>query len=163
MTTARFTARFTAAWLPLSGALFRRHFAARVLSWTGTAVSPIALAFAVLGIGGGVGGLGVVLAADMAARAALLLVGGAVADRWPRSTVLVAANVVAAVGQGCAAALVWSGTAQEIRITCKTLLELPDPPPSEPSAAKLPDHPAYQQIMAVFAVVNAPLRARAGV
>ncbi|MFJ2162751.1 hypothetical protein [Streptomyces sp. NPDC087856] len=51
--------------------------------------------------------------------------------------------------------------AEEIRITRKTLLELPDPPPSEPPAAKLPDHPAYQQIMAVFAAANAPLRARA--
>ncbi|MFF0043850.1 hypothetical protein ACFYRG_48175 [Streptomyces mirabilis] len=51
--------------------------------------------------------------------------------------------------------------AEEIRITRKTLLELPDPPPSEPPAAKLPDHPAYQQIMAAFAAADAPLRARA--
>ncbi|GAA3842868.1 hypothetical protein [Streptomyces chiangmaiensis] len=51
--------------------------------------------------------------------------------------------------------------AEEIRITRKTLLELPDPPPPAPSPAKLPDHPAYQQIMAVFAAADAPLRARA--
>jgi hypothetical protein len=51
--------------------------------------------------------------------------------------------------------------AEEIRITRKTLLELPDPPPSTPLAAKLPDHPDYQQIMAVFAAADAPLRARA--
>ncbi|MGW2894487.1 hypothetical protein ACWDAO_07555 [Streptomyces sp. NPDC001212] len=37
-------------------------------------------------------------------------------------------------------------------ITRKTLLELPDP--------KLPDHPAYQQIMAVFTAADHPLRAR---
>ncbi|GHD76383.1 hypothetical protein GCM10010317_092840 [Streptomyces mirabilis] len=51
--------------------------------------------------------------------------------------------------------------AEEIRITRKTLLELPDPPLPVRLAAKLPDHPAYQQIMAVFAAADAPLRARA--
>ncbi|MGW1107535.1 hypothetical protein [Streptomyces sp. NPDC002540] len=51
--------------------------------------------------------------------------------------------------------------AEEIRITRKTLLELPDPQPSAPPAVKMPDHPAYQQILAVFATADAPLRARA--
>jgi hypothetical protein len=51
-------------------------------------------------------------------------------------------------------------TAEEIRITRKTLLELPEPVPPAPPPPKLPDHPAYQQIMAVFAAADAPLRAR---
>jgi hypothetical protein len=51
--------------------------------------------------------------------------------------------------------------AEEIRTTRRTLLELPDPRPPTPPAAKLPDHPAYQQIMAVLATADAPLRARA--
>ncbi|MFG2369311.1 hypothetical protein ACGFY3_48380 [Streptomyces mirabilis] len=51
--------------------------------------------------------------------------------------------------------------AEEIRITRKTLLALPDPFPPMPSAVKLPDHPAYRQIMAGFAAADAPLRARA--
>ncbi|MGW4101877.1 hypothetical protein [Streptomyces sp. NPDC004976] len=50
--------------------------------------------------------------------------------------------------------------AEEIRITRKTLLELPEPVPPAPPPPKLPDHPAYQQIMAVFAAANAPLWAR---
>ena len=50
---------------------------------------------------------------------------------------------------------------KEVRITRKTLLELPDPQPPAPPAPKLPDHPAYQQILAVFAAADAPLRARA--
>jgi hypothetical protein len=50
--------------------------------------------------------------------------------------------------------------AEEIRITRKTLLELPDPAPPPPPAPKLPEHPAYQQIMAVLAAADAPLRAR---
>jgi hypothetical protein len=50
--------------------------------------------------------------------------------------------------------------AEEVRITRKTLLELPDPQPPAPPTLKLPDHPAYQQIMAVFAAGDAPLRAR---
>ncbi|MDX3800051.1 hypothetical protein [Streptomyces sp. AK04-3B] len=51
--------------------------------------------------------------------------------------------------------------AEEIRITRKTLLELPYPQPPAPPTPKLPDHQAYQQIMAVFATADAPLRARA--
>lgn len=50
--------------------------------------------------------------------------------------------------------------AEEVRLTRKTLLELPDPQPPAPPAPKLPDHPAYQQIMAVFAAADIPLRAR---
>ncbi|WP_308371122.1 MULTISPECIES: hypothetical protein [unclassified Streptomyces] len=51
--------------------------------------------------------------------------------------------------------------AEEIRITRKTLLELPGPQPPLPPAPQLPDHPAYQQIMAVFTKADTPLRARA--
>ncbi len=36
-----------------------------------------------------------------------------------------------------------------------------DLPPPAPPEAKLPDHPAYQQIMAVLAAADAPVRARA--
>ena len=50
--------------------------------------------------------------------------------------------------------------AEEIQITHKTLLALPEPQPPAPLAPQLPDHPAYQQIMAVFAAADAPLRAR---
>ncbi|MDH6222725.1 hypothetical protein [Streptomyces pseudovenezuelae] len=47
--------------------------------------------------------------------------------------------------------------AEEVRITRKTLLELPDP---QPPAAPVPQLPDYQQIMAVFATAGTPLRAR---
>ncbi len=50
--------------------------------------------------------------------------------------------------------------AEEIRITRKTLLELPEPAPPAPPPPQLPDHPAYQQIMAVFTAADTPLRAR---
>ena len=54
--------------------------------------------------------------------------------------------------------------AEEVRITRKTLLELPDPDPPAPSAStpELPDGAAYQEIMAVFAGADGPLRARGG-
>ncbi|MEU1710655.1 hypothetical protein ABZ478_35965 [Streptomyces sp. NPDC005706] len=51
-------------------------------------------------------------------------------------------------------------TAEEVRITRKTLLELPEPIPPAPPPPKLPDHPAYQQIMAVFTAADGPLQAR---
>ncbi len=50
--------------------------------------------------------------------------------------------------------------AEHITITRKTLLELTDEPAPPPPGPVLPDHPAYQQIMAVFAQADGPLRAR---
>jgi hypothetical protein len=52
--------------------------------------------------------------------------------------------------------------AEEVRITRKTLLELPDPAPPapSPSAPELPDGAAYQEMMVVFAQADGPLRAR---
>lgn len=55
----------------------------------------------------------------------------------------------------------YAKAAEEVRITRKTLLEMPDPPLPTPPTVALPDHPAYQQIMAVFAAADAPMRARA--
>ena len=101
------------AWAPLAVPVFRLHFAARLLSWSGTAIAPIALAFAVLGLpGGGGAGLGWVLACGMAPQLVLLLIGGASADRWPRLRVMAVANTVSSVAQATAAILLWTRTAQ---------------------------------------------------
>ncbi|MFF5307616.1 hypothetical protein ACFY5F_50590 [Streptomyces sp. NPDC013161] len=50
---------------------------------------PIGLAFAVLNLGGGATGLGLVLAAGVVPQILLLLIGGVVADRWSRATLMV--------------------------------------------------------------------------
>jgi hypothetical protein len=48
-----------------------------------------------------------------------------------------------------------------LRITRKTLLALADAGDAEPAAPPvLPDHPAYQQILTIFADVGRPMRAR---
>ncbi|UQA98123.1 hypothetical protein K9S39_39405 [Streptomyces halobius] len=52
---------------------------------------------------------------------------------------------------------------EHLRITRKTVLALADGPAHEPTlqpAPELPEHPAYQQIMAVFTDSDDPLRAR---
>lgn len=48
-----------------------------------------------------------------------------------------------------------------LRITRKTLLALADTGDAEPATPPmLPDHPAYQQILTIFADVGRPMRAR---
>ena len=51
---------------------------------------------------------------------------------------------------------------EHLRITRKTLLALADEDDAEPAAPPpaMPGHPAYQQILAVFADADRPLRAR---
>ncbi|MEU2145988.1 MULTISPECIES: hypothetical protein [Streptomyces] len=50
---------------------------------------------------------------------------------------------------------------ENLRITRKTLLDIPAPAPAdEPAPPDVPDHPAYQQILTAFADAGKPLRAR---
>ncbi|MBD0742979.1 hypothetical protein BG418_01295 [Streptomyces sp. CBMA152] len=105
-------ARVREAGAPLKVRPYRLHFTARLLSWTGSAVSPIGLAFAVLHIGGGATALGMVLAASVVPQILLLLVGGVAADRLSRARVMVWSNITCAVAEGIAMVLLWSGQAR---------------------------------------------------
>ncbi|MGV9302871.1 MFS transporter [Nonomuraea sp. NPDC004354] len=84
---------------------FRWFLSAHVVSLLGSSMAPVALAFGVLDASGSTSDLGVVLAAHMVPLLAFLLIGGAVADRIPRRTVLVAAHLGSALTQGGVAAL----------------------------------------------------------
>ncbi|HWO65874.1 MAG TPA: MFS transporter [Umezawaea sp.] len=88
---------------------FRTFLAARAVSYLGSSMSAVALAFGVLGASGRPADLGIVLAASFGPHLALLLVGGAVADRFPRRAVLVVANLGAGLAQAGVAAVLLTG------------------------------------------------------
>ena len=89
---------------------FARLFAARLVTAFGTAMTPIALPFAVLvDLGGDASDVGLVLALGGAAQAAMQLFAGALADRGDRRRQMVGADLLAATAQGTLAALVLSG------------------------------------------------------
>ena len=75
-------------------------------------MAPVALAFAVLGLGGSATDLGIVLALSILPQVFFLLVGGVIADRMPRHLVMVASNLVAGLAQAVAAYLLISGNAE---------------------------------------------------
>lgn len=90
---------------------FRNLFFARLLTVLGNGIAPIALAFAVLDMGGSAADLGIVIAARSIFNVAFLLIGGVLADRYSRSRVLLYSSVIAAISQGIVAALVLDGSA----------------------------------------------------
>ncbi|WP_329566829.1 MFS transporter [Kitasatospora sp. NBC_01266] len=94
---------------PLRNPGFRWFFGGQLVSLLGSSMAPVALAFAVLDASGRSGDLGLVLAARMVPMLAFLLVGGATADRLPRRTVLLAANLGSALTQGAVAVLLLTG------------------------------------------------------
>lgn len=96
----------------LRGRDFRLLFGAQAVSVVGDRMVPIALAFAVLGVGGSPSAVGLVLAARSLPLVAFLLIGGVVADRVSRKTVMVSADVVRLVTQGLTAGLLIAGAAQ---------------------------------------------------
>jgi predicted MFS family arabinose efflux permease len=103
-------------WLPGTDALrereFRLLFIGQSVSVLGDGMSTVALAFAVLDIGGSASQLGLVLAAGALPFLVFLLIGGVVADRLPRRGVMLSADVVRVASQGTMAVLVISGHAQ---------------------------------------------------
>ncbi|AKT52344.1 MFS transporter [Arsenicicoccus sp. oral taxon 190] len=90
---------------------FAWYFTARSISWLGTSMVGVALAFAVLGIGDA-SALAQVLAARTVALCACLLVGGAVGDRVSRRLVLQVSHALTALTQGAAAYLLITGQAE---------------------------------------------------
>jgi MFS family permease len=88
---------------------FRGFFLGRLVSLLGSAMTPVALAFAVLNASGRPGDLGIILACQIIPQLALLLVGGAAGDRFSRRKLLVAANLGAGLTQGGVAAVLLTG------------------------------------------------------
>jgi MFS family permease len=97
---------------PLAEREFRLLFTGQLVSLLGTAVAPIALAFAVLDLTGSKTDLGIVLAANWVPQLFLVLFGGVFADRLPRHLVMVGSNAISAAAQGAIAALLLTGTAR---------------------------------------------------
>jgi predicted MFS family arabinose efflux permease len=88
-----------------------KMFFAYLVSYTGTAMAPIAMAFGVLELTGSTRDAAIVIAAPTLAAIAVLLIGGVVADRTSRQRVIVSAEVLAMAAQLCLAGLFLSGTA----------------------------------------------------
>lgn len=88
------------------------YFAARTTTSIGSAMTSVALAFAVLHISDDPGALAQVLAAHMAAMVIFLLLGGVVADRYSRTVIMQTSHALTFLTQGMAAYLVLTGTAQ---------------------------------------------------
>jgi MFS family permease len=103
---------WAAAVAPLGNRNFAWYFASRFVNTLGNTMASIELAFAVLDITDSPVALGQVLAARTIPMVGLLLYGGVIADRLPRTLVLQVSNVGSAVSQGAIAVLVLSGHAE---------------------------------------------------
>ncbi|MDX6479408.1 MAG: hypothetical protein QOG29_1995 [Gaiellaceae bacterium] len=97
---------------PLRERNFRLLFSARTISFFGTNLAPIAVAFGILGIDGSPTAVGLAFAAWTLAQVSTLLVGGVVADRLPRRVVMIASDSANCAIRAAMGALLVSGHAQ---------------------------------------------------
>src|SRR5947207_3418153 len=97
---------------PLRLPAFRLLFAARAISYVGTYLAPLAVAFAVLDNGGGPTAVGLSFAAWTLAQVAMLAFGGVVGDRVPRRLVMVGSDIASAAVRTTMGVLLVSGHAQ---------------------------------------------------
>jgi MFS family permease len=97
---------------PLRERQFALLFSGRVVSLLGSAVAPIALAFAVLDLTGSATDLGLVLAAGAVTQVLFLVVGGVWSDRLPRNLVIVGSNALSGAVQIAAAVVLLAGVAE---------------------------------------------------
>lgn len=91
---------------------FRLLFGGQAVSVLGDRMAVVALAFAVLEIGGSASEVGLVLAAGAFPLLATVLAGGVVADRASRRAVMVTADLVRVASQGAMAVLLIMGVAE---------------------------------------------------
>jgi MFS family permease len=91
---------------------FRLLLADRLLAPASVAFSLVGVSFAVLDITGSTADLSYVLAAQIAPSLVFTLISGVIADRIPPQRVIVAANLMMAVGEGTLGILVLAGQAR---------------------------------------------------
>ena len=91
---------------------FRLLWTAQSFSSIGDSMVLVAVPFAALQIGGSPTAVGLVFAAGLVPRIALMLVGGVWADRLPRQHVMIAADLVSAAGQAAGAFVLLTGVAE---------------------------------------------------
>ena len=94
---------------PLKDPQFRWFFAGRLVSLTGSSMVWVALTFAVLEASDSTTDLSIVVAAYTIPLTLFQLVGGAAADRFSRSAVLVVSHLGSAVAQSATAVLLLTG------------------------------------------------------
>ena len=87
---------------------FRRFYTGYVTSLLGTAMSTVAVAWAVLEDGGHASDLGYVMAANVVPQVLLMALAGAVADRFGRRPVMLAADVLRCAAQASLAAALFA-------------------------------------------------------
>lgn len=91
---------------------FRRFYLGYATSLLGTAMSSVAIAFAVLESGATATGLGVVFAANIVPMVMFMLGGGVIADRLGRRPVMLTADLARCLAQGALAAAIILGRPQ---------------------------------------------------
>jgi hypothetical protein len=96
---------------PLRLPAFRLLFSARAISYVGTYLAPIAVAFAILDNGGGATAVGLSFAAWTLAQVTMLSFGGVVGDRVPRRIVMIGSDVASTVVRTAMGVLLVSGHA----------------------------------------------------
>ncbi|HZT94145.1 MAG TPA: MFS transporter [Gaiellaceae bacterium] len=97
---------------PLRLPAFRLLFSARAISYVGTYLAPIAVAFAILDNGGGATAVGLSFAAWTLAQVAMLAFGGVVGDRVPRRIVMIGSDTASTVVRTAMGVVLVSGHAQ---------------------------------------------------
>ncbi len=95
---------------------FRLLFGGQVLSLVGDRVMLVALPFAVLEAGGGLGAVGLVVAAQLVPFLVFALVGGVLSDRGDRRRVLIASDAARLVVQAAGGVLLISGAASPLSL-----------------------------------------------
>ncbi|HVQ60281.1 MAG TPA: MFS transporter [Solirubrobacterales bacterium] len=91
---------------------YRRLFWGRTISLVGDGIAPVAIAFAVLDMGGSATDLGLVFAAHSLLITALVLAGGVFADRISPRLAMLRADVLRALAMAAMAALLIAGVAE---------------------------------------------------
>jgi Transmembrane secretion effector len=91
---------------------FRIFYIGQTISAVGSAMSFLAITFAILRIGGSATDLGVVLGVGTLPALVLMLLGGVAGDRWERRRILLIADLASFFCQGALAVLLLSGNAE---------------------------------------------------